>query len=117
MRHVISRIIERRYLLGEEEREFLVKTVRAYEDLLGVEVLTYCVMSNHFHLLVRVPRRPEGFDLPLETVVERLERATGAEAFALVRGQLEMWERAGMTQALEDWRQRQLARMFSLTAC
>jgi hypothetical protein len=28
---------------------------------------------NQFHLLVRVPHRPEGFDVPLELVVARLE--------------------------------------------
>ncbi len=37
-------------------------------------------MSNHFHLLVRVPHRPEGFDVPLEVVLARLERAIGDEA-------------------------------------
>ncbi len=82
--HVVSRLIERRYLLDEEGREVFLKMVRAYEDLLGVEVLTFCIMSNHFHLLVRVPHRPEGFDVPLEVVVARLERALGEEAMALV---------------------------------
>ena len=41
-----------------------MKTVRAYEDVLGVEVLTFCVMDNHFNLLLRVPHRPEGFTVP-----------------------------------------------------
>ena len=50
-------------------------------------------MSNHFHLpvRVRVPHRPEGFDVPLEVVLARLERAIGDEAMALVRTQLEFW--------------------------
>ena len=33
--HVVSRLIERRYLLDEEGREVFPKMVRAYEDLLG----------------------------------------------------------------------------------
>ena len=32
-------------------------------------------MSNHFHLLVRVPHRSDGFVAPLVVVVARLERA------------------------------------------
>ncbi len=68
--------------------------VRAYVDLLGVEVLTFCIMSNHFHLLVRVPHRTEGFDVPLEVVVARLERALGEEAMALVQSQLKFWQEA-----------------------
>ena len=59
--------------------------MRAYEYLLGVEVLTHCVMSNHFHLLVRVPQRPTDFDLPLDVMVARLDRTLGAEVMALLR--------------------------------
>ena len=46
----------------------------AYEDLLGVEVFTFCSMSNHFNLLVRVPHRPERFRgvmCPLEVILGR----------------------------------------------
>ena len=89
--------------------------VRASEDLLGVEVLTHCVMSNHFHLLVRVPHRPADFDLPLEVVAARLERALGEDAMGLLRKQLEFWQRAGLDSLIEEWRQKQLARMFSLS--
>lgn len=56
--HVVSRIAGREFVLGPEEKDFFVRIMRAYEDLLGVEVLTWCIMSNHFHLLVRVPDRP-----------------------------------------------------------
>jgi hypothetical protein len=74
--HVVSRVVGRAYYLevGEGREEF-VKMMRAYEDVCGVEVLTYCVMSNHFHLLVRVPHRPDGFDVPLE--VDRGTLGTG----------------------------------------
>ena len=44
--HVLSRIYDRKYLLDDKAKEFFMKTVRAYEDLLGVEVLTFCVMSK-----------------------------------------------------------------------
>ena len=60
--HTFSRIIDRAYLLDDEAKDFMLKTIRAYEDLLGVEVLTFCLMDNHFHLLLRVPHRPEGMN-------------------------------------------------------
>lgn len=114
--HVMSRFLERRMLLQEEAaRRFFLDTLRAYEDLLGVEVITYCLMGNHFHLLLRVPHRPEGFDLPLETVVARFERAVGAECFSFIRRDLEFWRSTGNAAAIEAWRQRQLGRMFSLS--
>ena len=113
--HVVSRIYDRKFLLDDEAKEFFLKVVRAYEDLLGVEVLTHCVMSNHFHLLVRVPHRPVDFDLPLEVLVARMERALGEDAMGLLRKQLEFWQRTGLDSLIEQWRQKQIARMFSLS--
>ena len=113
--HVVNRIYDRKYLLDEEGKEMLLKLVRAYEDVLGVEVLTFCIMDNHFHLLLRVPHRPEGFDVPLEVVVARLERALGAESAKLMHRNLEFWRTTKNEVAIEQWRQEQVARMFSLS--
>ena len=38
--HVVNRVYDRRFLLEGEGKGFLVKLVRAYEEVLGVEVLT-----------------------------------------------------------------------------
>ena len=38
--HVINRIYDRKHLLDSEGKELLVKLVRAYEDVCGVEVLS-----------------------------------------------------------------------------
>ena len=39
----------------DRAKEVLRKMIWQVADFSGVEVLTYCVMSNHFHVLVRVP--------------------------------------------------------------
>ena len=36
-------------------KEVLRKQLWQIADFSGVEVITYCLMSNHFHLLIRVP--------------------------------------------------------------
>ena len=113
--HVVNRVYDRRYLLDTEGKDFLLKLVRAYEDVCGVEVLTFCLMDNHFHLLVRVPHRPQGFDVPLEVVVARLDRALGADSAELMHRNLEFWRTTKNEAAIEEWRQRQVARMFSLS--
>ena len=113
--HCFSRIIDRNYLLDDPAKDFFLKTLRAYEDLLGVEVLTFCLMTNHFHLLVRVPHRPEGLDVPVEVILARMERAVGEHAMKLIRRDLAFWETTGNKDAIEQWRQRQLKRMFSLS--
>ena len=38
--HVINRIYDRKYLLDTEGKDLLLRMVRAYEDMIGVEVLT-----------------------------------------------------------------------------
>ena len=72
-------------------------------------------MDNHFHLLVRVPHRPEGFDVPLEVVVARLERALGEESAKLLHRHLEFWRTTKNEVAIETWRQQQVTRMFYLS--
>jgi putative transposase len=77
--HVTSRIVDRRYILEAAEREELIKQMRRYEALGGLRVVTYCIMSNHFHILVEVPPRPAG-DGPLFTEAEwlrHIERSLG----------------------------------------
>ncbi|NNJ43725.1 MAG: chemotaxis protein CheW [Akkermansiaceae bacterium] len=43
------------YLLGSEEKEALRRMMWRMAEFCGVKLLTYCVMDNHFHMLVRVP--------------------------------------------------------------
>ena len=55
--HVMSRTAGGEHLFGEVEKEAFVRVMRRLERFAGVEVMTYAVMANHFHLLVRVPDR------------------------------------------------------------
>ena len=55
--HVISRIVDRRMVLGDAEKEAFVAMMRAFEALHPVQVLTFCIMSNHFHLSPPSPAR------------------------------------------------------------
>jgi hypothetical protein len=58
--HCISRVVGRGLLLGEAEREHFRMLMRMCEKFTGCRVLSYCLMSNHFHLLLEVPPMPEG---------------------------------------------------------
>ncbi len=56
--HCISRVVDRRYVFGEVEREKFRTLMRMQENFSGCRVLSYCVMSNHFHLLLEVTPMP-----------------------------------------------------------
>lgn len=58
--HACGRVVGRGYLLGEEEREHFRMLMRMCERFTGCRVLSYCLMSNHFHILLEVTPVPEG---------------------------------------------------------
>lgn len=63
--HVTSRVVEKLHHFGSEEREGFRKFMRMYEKFSGCRVQAYCVMSNHFHILLEVPPRKEITDKSL----------------------------------------------------
>jgi len=53
--HCMTRVVNGERLFKDREKEMLRKMIWQVADFCGVQVLTYCVMSNHFHVLLRVP--------------------------------------------------------------
>jgi REP element-mobilizing transposase RayT len=47
-------------LFGDEEKEKFRVFMRMQENFSGCRVLSYCVMSNHIHILLEVPPMPVG---------------------------------------------------------
>jgi REP element-mobilizing transposase RayT len=58
--HCLSRVVDRRLALDVGEKERFRQIMRKVEGFSGCRVLSYCVMSNHFHLLLEVPPMPAG---------------------------------------------------------
>ena len=58
--HCYSRIIDRIYLLDNPAKDFFLTTLRAYEDLLGVEVLTFWPFVDNIIQFLR-------FDIAIDT--------------------------------------------------
>jgi putative transposase len=50
-------VVDRNRSIGEAEQRHFHHLMRRLEEFCGVQVVTYCLMENHFHLLVRVPCR------------------------------------------------------------
>lgn len=66
--HCMSRTVNGAALFGQREKEILRKMIRRVADFSGVEILTYCLMNNHFHVLVRIP---EASPVPDEELLRR----------------------------------------------
>jgi hypothetical protein len=50
--HVISRVVERRLAFGREEKQKFRALMRMTGKFTGCRVLSYCVMSDHFHVFL-----------------------------------------------------------------
>jgi len=71
--HCISRVVDRRFAFAPEDKEQFRIHMRMMEKFSGCRVLAYCLMCNHFHILLEVtPRSKE----PL-TDAELLSRLRG----------------------------------------
>lgn len=61
----MTRTVNGERIFGDVEKEVLRKMIWQVAEFCGVEVLTYCVMANHFHVLLRVPDGVEVSDKEL----------------------------------------------------
>jgi len=91
--HCLSRVVDRRFILEEAEKEHFLALMRECEAFCEVQVLTYCVMSNLFHILAEVPKRPEALPTA-EEVVAKLRKLTGHQNVGAVEQQFQMYRRA-----------------------
>ena len=96
--HAMSRTVGNAFLFEDREKEMLRKMIWQVADFCGVEVLTYCIMSNHFHVLIQIPcadsvsdsellrrfkvlyPKPTKYQVASFAEIERLLRVGGDEA-------------------------------------
>jgi REP element-mobilizing transposase RayT len=110
--HVMNRVLERRYILVEDVAEQFRLLMRKVEAFTGVQVVTYCIMSNHVHLLLKVPDRKELSDAEL---LRRLELLSSRSAYAQF---MDQWNRLAEQKSevgLQELRESVLARMFDVS--
>ena len=73
--HAVTRVVDRRFVLEAGEKEQLRILLRMYERFSGCRILSYCLMSNHLHVLLEVPRgcgKGESLGLSDDELLRRL---------------------------------------------
>jgi len=114
--HCVSRVVDRRFAFGVPEREQFRQFLSEYAAFCGVRVLTWCILSNHFHLLLEVPRKPDVAP-PLAELIPRLQHLSSSTlSFKAAQLLLEGWLASGNTESPEELRQRLWAQMYDLSA-
>ena len=90
--HVISRIAGQRFLMDAEEKNRLLELLFRAAEFSGVDVLTFALMDNHFHIMLRVPKAQSVDDVDL---VRRMRILYGDAKTDLILEDWERWEKKG----------------------
>lgn len=110
--HCVSRVVDRQYFFGATEREVFRGILRKVEAFSGVKVLTWTMLSNHFHVLVYVPDEEE---LTEGEILRRVGKLYGAQRVREVKWQLEQWEGREFEAARREFLAKYTRRMWNLS--
>ena len=99
--HVMSRTCGGEVLFDDVEKEALRRLLWKMAEFSGVRLVTYCIMGNHFHALVEVPKREiwlERFagDGGEERLYEHLRSLYSREFVGLLKQEMEELRKLGM---------------------
>lgn len=112
--HCVTRTVNGAFLFDDAAKEILRKQLWQIADYCGVQVLTYAILSNHFHVLLRVPRAVEVSNAELL----RRYRLLYPKPTRFQEARLEVietWLTTGAAEG-EAWRKRQLVLMGDVSA-
>jgi REP element-mobilizing transposase RayT len=109
--------VDRRHIFGEVEKEFFCRSMRRLEAFTGVQVLSYCIMSNHFHLLLEIPTIVELDD---KTLMERLRKFYSKQQMATISQEFERALSHAHSTGDDKWlkalREKYICRMGNLSS-
>ncbi len=114
--HVMSRTCGGEVFFDDVEKEALRRLLWKMSEFCGVRLVTYCIMGNHFHALVEVPKREiwlERFSGPAgeEKLLEHLRLLYSREFIGLLRQELAELRKQGL-ESLATAKLERLQRRF-----
>ncbi len=74
--HLVSRTVLDGFVIGDVEKDYLLKLIKQLNEIYFTEVFGFCLMGNHFHILVKIIPGKEYSD---EDIKSRYERYYGTD--------------------------------------
>lgn len=114
--HVVARCVRRAWLCGYDSyadkdyshrKHWVIQRLRFLAEIFAIDLCAYAIMSNHYHLVLRVDRH-QGAQLTKEEVVQRWTRIFRAPPpiQRWQNGDATAAERAIAERMIERWRKR-----------
>jgi len=115
--HCVSRVVDRGFKFGPKEKGVFVRMMREYEAFCDVQVLSFCVMSNHFHVLVEVPPKHKGASVAMtdETFLAKIKAMYSPLHYMDVEQMLTRFRESGADKAALELKAKYTCRMHDLS--
>lgn len=110
--HIMSRVIDRQMLLDDVQKERLRRIMRSVAGFSGVQILTWTVLDNHFHILLYVPAPQPVSD---EELIRRLRLLYDTAQLLCLEKQLRGLREEGHDAAAEVFKARYTYRMYEIS--
>ncbi|MBQ4880669.1 transposase [Pseudoalteromonas luteoviolacea] len=111
--HLIARCVRRAFLCGEDEytgknfdhrRTWLVERVKLLSSVFAIEIAAFAIMSNHYHLVVKVNRQ-QALGWPDNEVISRWYKLSKGSPIIDKQRNGEA-EQLLVSELIEKWRSR-----------
>ena len=110
--HVMSRCALQHFLLTDDVKGMFLKMLRRAEYFSGVKIVNYCIMDNHFHLLVHVPEKRE---VNREELDDRISVLYGEKKASRIQARWRALEATGSGAIVESEVDAFRRRMFDIS--
>lgn len=111
--HVMSRVVDKRKVFEDVEKTAFLNMMRQFEAFSGVEILAYCLMGNHFHIMLHVPLKPDS--ISDEEVWDRMAHIYTKDKLKAFKVDIEQNIARGYTDYEKVQLDKMRDRMFSLS--
>lgn len=112
--HVVSRVVDRRFIFGDGERAVFHRMMRQIEGFSGVQVMAYSLMGNHFHILLKVVPVHQ-LEMGDAAVWNRMKHLYNSEQMAEWEAELNRFREEGRGECVEDFYEGFRKRMGNLS--
>ena len=111
--HVIVRTVARDFLIKGKEKDILYGMVRKAAHFGWIQIISFCILNNHLHLVVFVPQRRPVTD---EELVERLTDLYDEEKAKRITALWEFRASHGREREIKRDKAQYMDRMFNLSS-
>lgn len=110
--HLVNRCALQHYLFSDEDKRVFIAMMRRVAAFCGLDILTHCVMSNHYHILIHVPV-PKS--LSEKELLSRIGILYGAAREKEMRLRWDAYRKENLVQVLEKEQNHLRQRMFDIS--